>query len=86
MNIWHKPLIYTFSHIFFGFASYSSRTVLMLVLLYQLGQLFFNVRVFPLAMKIEKGNSLEHTAIKLLEIGLGYLLGRAWHQTKFNFA
>lgn len=34
-----------------------------------------NVRFFPIELKIKKGNSFDHTAVKLLEIGAGYLLG-----------
>ena len=86
MKIWHKPFIYTLSHVFVGFLSYYYPQLITPILVYQFGQLSLNVRVFPLAMRIEKGNSVEHTVVKLLEYGVGYLLGGAWHQAKFNFA
>ena len=47
----------------------------MLAVVYQLGQLLFNVRMFPVEGIIKHGNSVEHTVIKLSEIGFGYVIG-----------
>ena len=57
----------------------------MLAILYQVIQLLLNVRFFPAEWEIKQGNSVEHTLIKLSEIGVGYVVGlllrRTRHQT-----
>jgi hypothetical protein len=59
----------------FGFLAVWFPIVGILALTYQLGQLAFNVRVFPVEGKVLEGNSVKHTALKIAEIGLGYGLG-----------
>jgi hypothetical protein len=63
------------SHILFGFLAVWFPWVGWLAILYQILQLIFNVRVFPIEGVIKEGNNLAHTGLKLLEIGLGYGLG-----------
>jgi hypothetical protein len=69
-----------------GFLSAWIPMIGVLALVYQLGQLVFDVRVFPLEWKIEHGNSIEYTALKLSEIGIGYVIGLVTcrHQTQLN--
>jgi hypothetical protein len=64
--------VYFWIHIVFGIIGYFYPSVLFGAIGYQLLQLIFNVRVFPVERKIEPGNSLKHTGIKLAEIALGY--------------
>lgn len=66
--------IYFWIHVLFGIVGYFYPNVLYSAIGYQVLQLVFNVRVFPVEMKIEPGNSLKHTGTKLLEIALGYVL------------
>jgi hypothetical protein len=75
MKIYDRPAFYFFTHLLMGFAAAWYPIIGILAILYQLGQLAFNVRVFARELKILKGNSVAHTFVKLMEIGLGYLLG-----------
>lgn len=75
MTNYYKARYYTFSHIVIGFTAVWYPIVGILALVYQLGQLIFNVRVFPVEWKIEEGNSIQHTAKKILEIGAGFIFG-----------
>ncbi len=43
--------------------------------LYQFIQYMLNIRVFPIEGKILLGNSIQHTGLKLAEMGLGYMVG-----------
>ena len=72
---YYKPWYYTVSHVVFGFISAWYSIVGILVLIYQLGQFLFNVRVFPVERQILPGNSVNHTLKKLAEIGIGYSIG-----------
>ncbi len=84
MKIYSKPWYYTASHIAIGFFAAWIPLVGVLALVYQLGQLAFNVRVFPVEWALRPGNSVEHTALKLAEVGVGYLLGQAVKQSLWN--
>jgi hypothetical protein len=75
MVSYYKPWYYTASHVGIGFAAVWYPLVGILAILYQVGQLLFNVRVFPVEGKILQGNSIQHTIKKLSEIGLGYGIG-----------
>lgn len=75
MVSYYKPWYYTVSHILIGFSTVWYPIIGILALIYQLGQLFFNVRVFPIEWKISEGNSIEHTFKKLFEILLGFVIG-----------
>lgn len=75
MGLYPRPHYYALSHIIFGFAAAWYPIVGILALAYQLGQLALNIRVFPVEGKVLEGNSIKHTALKIGEIGLGYLIG-----------
>lgn len=75
MTVYYRPSVYAVSHVFFGFIAVWIPMIGFLSLMYQLGQYFYNVRVFPLERRIEKGNSLAHTAIKIGEMAVGFVLG-----------
>ena len=75
MKVWYKPRIYVAIHVLTGGIGYYYPPFLFLVLAYHLLQYGLNVRFFIFAWKIEKGNSVEHTVVKLLEVLLGYLIG-----------
>jgi hypothetical protein len=76
MDLYERPRHYAFSHMVIGFSSAWFPVIGIFTVLYQLGQLLFNVRVFPREGKILPGNSVEHTGLKLAEILLGYSIGR----------
>ena len=71
----YKPWYYTLSHGLIGFAAVWYPLVGIVALIYQIGQLLFNVRVFPVEGRILAGNSFNHTFKKLVEILLGYTIG-----------
>jgi len=75
MTVYYRPSIYAASHVFFGFIAVWFPLIGFLSLMYQIGQYIYNVRVFPIEGRIEKGNSLAHTAIKIGEMGVGFVLG-----------
>jgi hypothetical protein len=69
--------IYAVIHVIIGFIGAVIHPVILLIaLLYQVGQYAFNIRVFPLEQEMKNGNSIEHTALKVLEIFFGYGLGK----------
>jgi hypothetical protein len=74
--IYERPHYYAASHIFFGFAAVWFPWVGILAVTYQVLQFVFNVRVFPVEGRILPGNTWQHTALKLAEMGLGYGIGR----------
>ena len=76
MGLYERPRHYAISHILFGFLAAWFPSIGILALIYQIGQWVYDVRVFPIEGKIEPGNSGAHTALKIGEMGLGYLIGR----------
>ena len=74
MELYEKPWYYTAFHIVLGYFAVDYQFLLWGMILYQFGQLFFNVRVFAVEGVIRQGNSLLHTLLKLSEFGLGYLI------------
>ena len=75
MTLYERPPHYALSHILFGFAAVWFPIIGILAVVYQLAQFAFNVRTFPVEWRIEKGNSVAHTGLKLAEMTLGYALG-----------
>ncbi len=75
MTLYERPPHYAISHILFGLIAVWVPIIGILAVTYQLLQFAFNVRTFPVEGRIEKGNSVAHTGLKLAEMGLGYSLG-----------
>lgn len=75
MGLYERPHHYAISHIIIGLIAAWIPLIGIFALTYQVGQWYYNVRVFPVEGKIEPGNSSSHTALKIGEIGLGYLIG-----------
>jgi hypothetical protein len=75
MTIYERPPYYALSHLLFGFLAVWYPLIGFLALMYQLGQFIYNVRVFPVEGKILQGNSLHHTAVKIGEMAIGYVIG-----------
>ncbi len=85
MKIYSKPWYYTATHVAIGILIAWYPLIAIPAIAYQLAQLAFNVRVFPVEWKILPGNSVEYTGLKLLEIGAGYILGVTVKQGVENF-
>ncbi len=75
MTVYERPPFYALSHLGFGFVAVWFPFIGFLALMYQIGQLVYNVRVFPMEGKILPGNSVSHTAVKLGEMAIGYVTG-----------
>lgn len=75
MTLYERPPHYAWSHILFGFVAVWFPMIGILAISYQLLQLAFHVRTFPIEWRIEKGNSVAHTGLKLAEMSVGYLIG-----------
>lgn len=73
--IYEKPAFYTLSHVAIGFAAVWFPVLGAIMIVYQLAQLILDVRFFALHLEIKKGNSWQHTLLKLSEMGVGYGLG-----------
>jgi hypothetical protein len=69
------PTHYVLSHFVTGFIGAYYPIIAILGLLYQLGQYYYGVRVFPLEGKIIKGNSPYITSVKITQLAVGYLIG-----------
>jgi len=70
-----KPLVYTISHYIIGFISVWFPILGIIMIIYQITQFIFNKRFFILKMEFKKGNSLQHTLLKLFEFSIGYGIG-----------
>lgn len=70
---YEKPIYYTIIHILIGIIAYYYTTVGVIYLMYQFLQLYLNKRFFLFQWKIEHGNTLVHTLIKIGESMIGWL-------------
>jgi hypothetical protein len=75
MIVYEKPRYYILIHILIGCIAVWFPLIGVLALIWQFGQYTANVRIFADEGRIETGNSIEHTAVKLAEIGVGTCIG-----------
>lgn len=73
--LFERPGYYALIHILFGFIAAWFPLFGIAALAYQVGQYAFNVRVFPVEGTIRPGNTFQHTAKKIAEMGIGYSIG-----------
>ena len=66
--------VYRIIHLILGFVGYFYPKVLYGTIGYQVLQYVLGIRFFLFEGAIKSGNTIEHTAIKLGEIGAGWLL------------
>ncbi|NDB86580.1 MAG: hypothetical protein EB127_28375 [Alphaproteobacteria bacterium] len=66
--------IYLVTHLILGFLGYFYPEVLYATIGYQLSQYALGIRFFLFEGVVKSGNSIEHTAIKLGEVGAGYVI------------
>jgi hypothetical protein len=79
--LYERPYYYAISHIVIGFIAAWYSIIGVLAILYQAIQYVLDVRFFPVTMMIKKGNSIAHTGLKLVEIGMGYVIGYTVQQS-----
>ena len=81
MRVWYKPPIYAFIHVLSGIVGYVYPAILVAVFAYHILQYYLDVRFFAFDREILEGNSLEHTMLKLSEVGIGYILAAIMRST-----
>lgn len=77
---YEKPIYYTIIHILIGVIAYYYHIVGILYVMYQCTQLYLNKRFFLFQWKIEDGNTLVHTLIKIGEFVIGWLCAYGYHR------
>ena len=73
-GVYKKPLYYGLIHILCGFIAFHYSYVGVIFLLYQIFQLVLNKRFFIFQQRIEEGNSVIHTSVKISEFILGIFI------------
>ena len=76
------PIIYVLSHYILGCISYFKKWIIIPFMIYQLGQLIFNIRFYFLDENCYQenkgcyviGNSFHHTMIKISQFLIGYMI------------
>jgi hypothetical protein len=76
--VFSRHPIYFITHLILGFLGYFYPEVLYVTLGYQIFQYATNTRFFLFEGVIKSGNSLEHTALKLGEVAVGFLLAKLY--------
>jgi hypothetical protein len=76
--IFKRHPIYLITHIILGAIGYFYPNVLYATLGYQFLQYTLNIRFFLFEGAIKSGNTLNHTGLKLAEVGLGYILAMVY--------
>ncbi len=75
-GVYSKPMIYTALHIGYGFfAAFAPAAIIGFFVIWQLGQLLLDIRVFLLSFRYERGNNRIHTAKKFAEFLTGLAVG-----------
>lgn len=72
--VFNRPPVYLITHLILGFIGYYYPVVLYGTIGYQAFQYIFDFRFFLFEDAIKHGNSISHTAVKLAEVGVGYLV------------
>jgi len=74
MTVWCIPVIYSTIHFSSGVIGYFYPIILALSVGWHIMQYVLNIRIYLFQLTYRKGNSLEHTSVKLLEVLGGFLL------------
>lgn len=82
--VYEKPLKYLLIHVSLGILATFYNPVLYVYLLYQATQFIINKRFFLFEWRIEKGNSIEHTSVKIIEFFIGFFIGIILHNAKYR--
>ena len=69
-------MLYSIAHFVFGVMNNFKPWIGPLFLLYQFGQLAFNVRFFIHDMSLRRGNNIIHTLRKISEFAIGSYITR----------
>ena len=72
--MFYRHPIYFITHLILGFLGYFYPEVLYATIGYQFLQYALDIRFFLFEGVIKSGNTLNHTAVKLGEVSVGYLI------------
>ena len=80
--MYHIPKLYSFSHVLIGYLGYSSPSILIWFVIYQLYQYCINRRFFLVPYypyptnnkRYQDGNTIDHTLHKLFECVIGIIV------------
>ena len=75
MALYERPYYYALIHIITGLLGAWFPIILVLGIVYQLFQYILDVRFFFFEWKVRKGNSIDHTSVKIVEMLIGYSVG-----------
>ena len=73
LDYYEKPTYYTVIHMLIGVFTYYYTIIGIIFVIYQFTQLYLNKRFFLFEWKVENGNTLFHTLIKIAEFLVGIL-------------
>lgn len=82
--LYNKPFYYAIIHIIIGIISYYNIYYGILFIVYQLYQLYLQKRFFLFQWKVEEGNSVQHTLVKLGEWAIGWIGAYIFHYYSVN--
>ena len=77
MQCYDYPCSYTILHLLIGGMmgiSNKGKYIVLIAMIYQCLQLLLDIRIFAGEGRIEKGNNIKHTFVKVLEYLIGFIL------------
>ena len=84
LDYYEKPTYYTVIHMLIGVFTYYYAIIGIIYVIYQFLQLYLNKRFFLFEWKVENGNTLFHTLIKIAEFLVGILSAYKFNALRMN--
>lgn len=84
LDYYEKPTYYTVIHMLIGVFTYYYRIIGIIFVIYQFLQLYLDKRFFLFEWKVENGNTLFHTLIKIAEFLVGILSAYKFNALRMN--
>jgi len=84
LDYYEKPTYYTVIHMLIGVFTYYYTIIGIIYVIYQFTQLYLDKRFFLFEWKIENGNTLFHTLIKIAEFLVGILSAYKFNALRMN--
>jgi hypothetical protein len=84
LDYYEKPTYYTVIHMLIGVFTYYYTIIGIIFVIYQFTQLYLNKRFFLFEWKVENGNTLFHTLIKIAEFLVGILSVYKFNALRMN--
>ena len=84
LDYYEKPTYYIVIHMLIGVFTYYYTIIGIIYVIYQFTQLYLDKRFFLFEWKIENGNTLFHTLIKIAEFLVGILSAYKFNALRMN--